>query len=179
MQEDRMKILPVFICVMMSFSGVAMAAPYASLMPLNAKGKQMMKASGKTDAQRAIEAPDKDEINIPAYPGSFLGMTGGTKGHWSSLQLISNDSPGKIIAWYKSKLGKKWQFSPSLAIEQAGQVGVFIETNKPEVDGVDLMKFRAITIAKVEKPGDLGFAAMFGDLSNAKAVINIQLKPLM
>jgi len=174
-----MKVLTILICMMMSFSGIAMADPYASLMPLNAQGKKMMQASGKTDAQRAKEAPAKDEIEIPAYPESFLSTTGGTKGHWSSVQLISNDSPDKIIAWYKSKLGKKWQFSPSLAIEQAGQVGVFIETNKHKVDGFDLMKFRAIIIAKVEKPGDLGFAATLGDLPNAKAVINIQLKPLM
>ena len=173
-----MKIVAVLLCMMMSFAGIAMAAPYASMMPLSAQGKQMMKAAGKTDAQRAAEAPAEDEIDIPAYPGAFLGVTGGTKGAWSSVQLISNDSTGKIIAWYKGKLGNKWQYSPSLAVEQMGQVGVFIETNKKQLDGFDLMKFRTITIAKVEKPEDLGFAATLGDLPNAKATIALQVKPM-
>lgn len=173
-----MKILTVLICMVMLFTEIAMAAPYATPMPLNAQGKQMMKASGKTDAQRAAEAPAKDEIDIPAYPESYLGTTGGTKDHWSSVQLISNDSPEKIIAWYKGKLGNKWQYSPSLAVEQAGQIGVFIETNKKQVDGSDLMKFRTITISKVEKSADLGFAAMLGDLPNAKAIIALQVKPM-
>jgi len=167
------------ICLALLLPCFAIAEPYAALMPLSSQGKTMVQAAGKTDAQRAKEAPAKKEIDIPAYPGAYQSMTSKSDGVWNSVQLISNDSPGKIIAWYKKMTGKKWQYVPDLAIKQMGEVGVFLETSKKNIDDFDAMKYRSIRIQKVEKKEDLGFAATMGDLPKAKAVINIQLKPMM
>ncbi|MFQ5471235.1 MAG: hypothetical protein ACE5EH_13220 [Gammaproteobacteria bacterium] len=160
--------------------GPVIAEPYAPLMPLSDEGKQIMKASGKTDAQREKEAPTKDQIDISPYPGANLSMAVNSNGALISVQLVSKDAPDRVIEWYKEKLvGKGWQFVPSLATKQIGEVVVFVETNNSAVNAFESMKYRQIRISEVNKPDDVGFAGMFGDLSGIKTAISIQIKPIM
>lgn len=175
-----MKAMIGLVAVMFLFVGGLSAEPYAPLLPLNEQAKQVMKASGKTDAQRNKEAPSKDEIDIPAYPDAYLSTGGESNGVLSNVELVSSDSPKKVIAWYKNKLvGKGWQFIPELATKQLNEVGVFVESSNPKLDAFDALKFRQIRIRKVEKPEDVGLASMFGDVSGVKSVISIQVKPVM
>ena len=182
-EERKMKktILTMAILLGLGAGNPAMAEPYAPLLPLNEQGKQMMKATGKTEAQRVGEAPSRDEIDIPAYPGAYMSMSGKSNGVLSSVQLVSGDAPEKVVAWYRDMLtAMGWQSRPSLATKLLDEVAVFIETTRADIGMIDAMKYRQVRIRKINNAqDDLPFEAMVSDVSGVKSVISIQVKPAM
>ncbi len=167
------------VFMMIAWTVTAFAEPYAPLAPRNAFGKQAMASNGQTMADVQKELPTKEMVEIPAYPGSYFGSAGKSNGILSTIQLIAKDSPEKVIAWYKKNLGKDWQYVPDLITEQLGEVGVFVQTDNPNVDAFDSLKYRQIRIAKVEKPEDTGFLGMFLEMKGIKSMITVQIKPFM
>ena len=157
----------------------AIAEPIAPLAPLNDYGKQAIGSQGKTEADFKKETPSRELVGIPAYPGSHFGMSGKSNGELSSVQLISKDSPEMVIAWYQENLGKDWQYVPDLAMAEAGEVGVFVNTSNKNVSAMDAFSNKQIRISKVEKPDDTGFIAMMFDVKGIKSMIAMTIKPLM
>jgi hypothetical protein len=172
-------ITTLTLVALLSWAAFAFAEPVAPLLPYNAAGKQMLDAQGKTVSDAQKDIPAKAEVGLPIYPGSYMGTSAKSNGELSSVQLASKDSPEKVIAWYKKELGKEWKYVPELATEQMGEIGVFVKTDKEEVDSFDAMKMQQIKIAKVEKPEDTGFLTMAFDVTGVKAMINMQIKPFM
>lgn len=157
----------------------AFAEPAANLLPYNSFGKQALAAEGKSEADALKDTPSKQAVGLPVYPGSYFGTSGASNGVLSSAQFVSKDGPEKIIAWYKKQLGSTWQYVPDLATKQLGEIGVFVKSNKPNISGMDSLSSKQIRISKVEKPEDTGFVAMVFDVSGVKAIINMQIKPIM
>ncbi len=173
---------PVFMLtalLVITWTVSAFAEPYAPLAPRNAFGKQAMASKGQTMADAQKEIPTKEMVEIPAYPGSYLGSVGKSNGVLSTVQLIAKDSPEKVIAWYKKNLGKDWQYVPDLITEQMGEVGVFVQTDNPNIDAFDSLKYRQIRIVKVKKPEDTGFLGMFLEMKGIKSMMTLQIKPFM
>ena len=165
--------------LMIAWTVSAFAEPYAPLAPRNAFGKQAMASNGQTMADAQKELPTKEMVKISAYPGSYFGSEMRSNGVLSSVQLIAKDSPEKVIAWYKKNLGKDWQYVPGLITEVLGEVGVFVQTDNPNIDAFGSLKHRQIKIAKVEKPEDTGFLGMFLEMKGIKSMITLQIKPFM
>ena len=155
------------------------AEPAAPFLPYNDMGKKLLSSQGKTPTDAQKEAPTKEQVGMPIYPGSYLGTTGGSSGELSSVQFVSKDSADKVIAWYQKNLGKGWKQAPQLTVSQIGEVGVFVKTDLEQFDDFEAMKMQQIRIAKVEKPEDTGFLAMAFDVTGVKSIINMQIKPLM
>lgn len=176
-----MKRFPFLLMVilMVVWAVSAAAEPIAPLAPLNDYGKNAFAAKGKTEADVKKEIPSREAVGLPAPPGSYFGMSGKSNGELISVQLISKDTPEKVIAWYRKQLGKDWQYVPDLASEQLGQVGVFVNTDKPNVDAFDSLKYKQLVVNKVEKPGDTGFIEMVFEVKGIKSMIVMTLKPLM
>ena len=176
-----MKRIVFILTVVLYFGGVisAFAEPVALLLPYSDFGKQALTREGKTRADSIKEIPSKEEVGLPAYPGSYFGISGASNGVLSSIQMVSKDAPGEIIAWYKEQLGSSWQYSSDLATEQIGEIGVFVKSSNPSVSAFDALKSQQIRIAKVEEPEDTGFVAMVFDVSGVKTMINMQIKPIM
>ncbi|MDF1581410.1 MAG: hypothetical protein P1P74_11635 [Desulfuromonadales bacterium] len=162
-----------------AWSSATFAEPVAPLATPNAYGKQSFAVEGKTIADVEKELPSKEMVDIPAYPGSLFAMGSEANGELSSVQLISTASPAEVIAWYKKTLGKDWQYSPNLAIKEAGQVGVFVNTHKKNISAMDALKHRQLSVSKVEKPGDTGFIEMMFDVTGIRSMIVMTLKPMM
>ena len=173
------KIIFLTVIMLMSWTILAFAEPVAPLLPHNDMGKQMLAAQGKTRADAMKEVPTKAEVGLPVYPDSYVGTAGKSNGVLSSIQLVSKDSPEKVIQWYKEKLGKEWKYMPEFTTKQIGEVGVFVKTDKEKVSDMDALKLLQIRIVKVEKPDDTGFLAMAFDVTGIKSTINMQIKPFM
>lgn len=94
----------------------------------------------------------------------------------SSIQFVSRDKPDTIFTGYKKQRGKGWKYLPEIATKQLGEIGVFVITEKATMDA---MRSQQIRIAKVEKPEDTGFITMTFDVTGVKAMINIQIKPIL
>ena len=167
------------VVALLSWAAVAFAEPAAPLLPYNAQGKEMLAAQGKTVSDALKDVPTKAEVGLPIYPDSYMGTSAKSNGELSSVQLASKDDPEKVIAWYKKELGKEWKYVPELATEQIGEIGVFVKTDKEEVDSFDSMSMQQVRISKIEKPEDTGFLAMAFDVKGVKAMVNMQIKPLM
>jgi len=173
---------PVFMLtalLVITWTVSAFAEPYAPLAPRNAFGKQAMASKGQTVADVQKQLPTKEMVGIPAYPGSYFGSEGRSDGELSTVQLIAKDSPDKVIAWYKKNLGKDWQYVPGLITKELGEVGVFVETDNPNIDAFGSLKHRQIKIVKVTKPEDTGFLGMFLEMKGIKSMITLQVKPFM
>lgn len=172
-------ITTLTLVALLSWADFVFAEPVAPFLPYNAQGKQMLDAQGKTESDAMKDIPTKAEVGFPIYPGSYMGTSAKSNGELSSIQLVSKDNPEKVIAWYKKELGLEWKYVPELATEQIGEIGVFVKTDKEEVDSFDSMSMQQIRIAKIEKPEDTGFLAMAFDVKGVKATINMQIKPFM
>lgn len=172
-------VIMLAIIVVMVWTIPVFAEPVAPLLPYNEMGKQMLEAQGKTREDAVKEVPTKAEVGLPIYPGSYVGTAGKSNGVLSSVQLVSKDSPEKVIQWYKEKLGKEWKYMPEFATKQIGEVGVFVKTDKEKVSDMDALKLLQIRIVKVEKPDDTGFLAMAFDVTGIMSTINMQIKPFM
>ena len=156
-------------------ANVSLAEPYATPMPLNKQGKEMMSYQGISEADRLKKMPQKGDIDIPAYPGSLLGMTGGSGGKWSMITLLSKDSTEKVVEWYKKNL-KGWQYVPSLSTKQLNEIAVFVETDNPKISAIDAISHRQVRVSVIKDPKvDLGFEAMLGDVDEIKSRISLQL----
>lgn len=173
------KIIILTVIMLMSWTILAVAEPIAPLLPYNDMGKQMLTAQGKSTADALKDVPTKAAVDLPVYPGSYVGTSGSSNGVLSSIQFVSKDNPEKIIAWYKKQLGGGWKYMPEFATKELGEIGVFVETDKSTVSAMDTLRSRMIRIAKVEKPDDTGFLAMAFDVTGIKAMINMQIKPIM
>ncbi len=167
------------VSFILSWAAAVAAGPIAPMLPLKDYGKKAFAAEGKTIADVEKQLPTAEQVSLPAYPDSRYGMSGKSNGVLSSLQLLSKDSPDKVIAWYKEKLGAGWLYAPNVANAVLGEVGVFVKTDKKQVDAFDLMKTIYITLSKIEKEGDTGFIEMMFDVSGYKTIITYSLKPLM
>lgn len=167
------------VLLIVAWTVSAFAEPYASLAPRNAFGKQAMASKGQTMADIQKKLPTKEMVKIPAYPGSYFGSEAMMNGVLSNIQLIAKDSPEKVIAWYKKNLGSNWQYVPDLITKQMGEVGVFVETDNPNIDAFDSLKYRQIRIIRVTKPEDTGFLGMFLEMKGIKSMITLQIKPVM
>jgi hypothetical protein len=180
-QEEQVgkRAVVLTVVALLGWAAFASAEPAAPLLPYNDAGKQMLDAQGKTPSDALKDVPTKAEVGLPVYPGSYMGSGGKSNGVLSSVQLVSKDTPEKVIAWYKKELGKAWKYVPELATKQIGEIGVFVKTDKEKVDSIDSMRMQQIRIAKVEKPEDTGFLAMAFDVTGIKTMINMQIKPLM
>jgi len=146
---------------------------------MNDYGKQAFAAEGKKEADILKDIPPKEIVEIPACPGSYFGMSTGTNEELSGVTLISRDDPGKVIAGYRKQLGNHWRYLPNLATAQLGEVGVFVKTDKKNVNALDSLKYKQLRISKVEKPEDTGFIAMMFDVRGIKSMIVMTLKPAM
>ena len=175
----KRSIILLIAILMLVWAVSAVAEPIAPLAPLNDYGRQSFAAKGKTEADVKKEIPSREMVSIPAYPGTFFAMSGKSNGELSVVQLISKDTPEKVIAWYKKQLGEDWQYVPSLAIEEMGQVGVFVNTDDPNVDAFDSLKYKQLAVSKIEKPGDTGFIEMVFDVTGMKSMIVMTVKPMM
>jgi hypothetical protein len=163
-----------FVC-----AATAVAEPIAPLAPLNALAKQALAAEGKTEADMLKDVPPKEVVGIPAYPGSYFGVSMGTGDVLNSVTLMSRDSPEKVVQWYEKKLGSAWQSAPDQITAALKEVGVFLETDKKNISAMDAMKLKQVRISKVENPTDTGFAGMMFDVTGIKTMINIAVTPLM
>ena len=161
----------------------AIAEPVAPLATLSATGKLIFAAEGKTEADMKKNIPPKELVSIPAYPGSLFVLAEGDENELTMVQLISKDSPEKVIAWYKKQLGKEWQNVPDLATKQLGDVGVFVKTDKKNISALDALNYKQLSVSKVEKPGDTGFIDAFSliavifDVRGIKSWIVMTVKP--
>ena len=171
----------VFLLLILTFVWAvsAVADPIAPLAPLNALGKQALAAEGKTEADMLNDVPPKEIVGIPAYPGSYFGGSMGTGDVLYTVSLMSKDSPEKVVEWYRKKLGTAWQSAPDQATAALKEVGVFLETDKKNVNAMDAMKLKQVRISKVENQQDTGFAGMMFDVTGIKTMINITVKPMM
>lgn len=175
----RTLIFPtVAMSLLLAWVSVATAGPIAPMLPLNDFGKKSYAAEGKTVADAEKELPTAEEVGIPAYPGSRVGMSGESNGVLSMVQLLSQDSPDKVIAWYKEHLDG-WLYAPNLAVAAMDEVGVFVKTDKKEVDAFDSLSMVAVRIRKIEKKGDTGFIEMAFDVKGYKTLIDMTIKPVM
>jgi len=157
----------------------AVAGPIAPLATLTDVGKQIFAAEGKTEADMKKDIPPKELVGIPAYPDSRFVMAEGDENELTMVQLISKDSPEKVIAWYKKQLGKEWQYVPGLATKRLNDVEIFVKTDKKNISAIDSLSYKQLEVAKVEKPGDTGVIGMVFDVSGIKSWIIMTLKPVM
>ena len=157
----------------------AIAEPIAPLATLTDVGKQISAAEGKTEADMKKNIPPKELVGIPAYPDSRFVMAVGDENELTMVQLISKDSPEKVIAWYKKQLGKEWQYVPGLATKRLNDVEIFVKTDKKNISAIDSLSYKQLEIAKVEKPGDTGAIEMVFDVKGIKSWIIMTLKPEM
>ena len=165
---------------MVVWAASAIAEPIAPLATLNDIGKLMLASEGKTEADAKKDIPSRELVGIPAYPGSRFGAIGGDGTvDGNSVQLISKDSPEKVIDWYRKQLGKDWQYVPDLAEEQMKEVGVFAKTRKKNIDALNSFRYKLLRVSKVEKPGDIGHIDMLYDVKGIKSLIVITFKPAM
>ena len=169
----------ILILLLSGICAVATAEPICQFLPITDLVKQSMAAKGQTITDMENALPSSQEIGIPIYPGVFCGVTGESNGVLSTLTLVSKDSPEKVVAWYQKQLAKGWQYTPDLAIAEAGQVGVFINTDKKKVTAMDSLKYRQFNVTKVDKPEDTGFVGMMFKVDGIKSMITMTLKPLM
>ncbi len=68
--------------------------------------KSYLEKTGKTpeelNARFKGKIPDKDEVGVPVYPGSFYYQANMREnGTFMSIVLVSGDEPEKVSAWYK------------------------------------------------------------------------------
>ena len=157
----------------------AIAEPIAPLATLTDVGKQVFAAEGKTEADMKKDVPPKELVGIPAYPGSLFVMAEGDENELTMVQLISKDSPEKVVAWYKKQLGKEWQYVPGLATKRLNDVEIFVKTDKKNISEIDSLSYKQLEVAKVEKPGDTGAIGMVFDVGGIKSWIIMTLKPIM
>ena len=157
----------------------AIAEPIAPLATLTDVGKQVFAAEGKTEADMKKDIPPKELVDIPAYPDSRFVMAEGDENELTMVQLISKDSPEKVVAWYKKQLGKEWQYVPGLATKRLNDVEIFVKTDKKNISEIDSLSYKQLEVAKVEKPGDTGVIGMVFDVSGIKSWIIMTLKPIM
>ncbi len=166
--------------LMLVWAASAIAEPIAPLATLTDFGKQFFAAEGKTEADAKKDIPSRELVGVPAYPGSHFGVLGGDGTvDGSSVQLISKDSPEKVIDWYRKQLGKDWQYVPDLAAKQMNEVGVFAKTRKKNIDALNAFRYKLLRVSKVEKPGDIGHIDMLFDVKGIKSLIVITFKPAM
>ena len=173
------KIFTLTAVLVFGFLSSALAEPAAKLLPYTSYGKQALAAQGKGEADALKDFPSKEMVGLPVYPGSYYGTVAKSNNVLSSVQFASKDGPEKIIAWYKERLGSEWKYLPDLATKELGEIGVFIRTSKDNVSAMDALSSQQIRIAKVEKAEDTGFVAMVFDVSGVKAMISMQIKPLI
>lgn len=174
---NRSVILGVVFFIFWTNNSVA--EPVGKLAPLTSLSKQSLVAEGKTEADMLEDIPSKEMVGMPAYPDAYFAGAMGDVDTLSALTLMSKDSAKEIISWYKKKLGDEWQDVPELAMEDLGEVAVFIKSDKKKISVIDSFKYQQIRISKVEKPEDTGFAAMVFDVTGIKCMINMTIKPLM
>ncbi len=165
--------------ILLSWAGLSVAEPVAKLPPLTSVAKQGLAAKGKTEADMLKDLPSKKMVGIPIYPDSYFASQGGGNNDLSMVMLMSKNSPKEIISWYQKNLGAKWQNFPKLANKDLGQLAVFVNTEKKNIDVMESFKHKQVIISKVEKPEDTGFAAMLFDVTGIKSMISITVKPLM
>ncbi|MFQ5639981.1 MAG: hypothetical protein ACE5IR_18530 [bacterium] len=89
------------LCVILaSLVPSAMAEPIAPSAPLDPVMGVMVSSADR-------QAPDADEVKIPAYPGSRFCTA--KKGKWgptgaTEVQLLSSDPYEKVAKWYTEKM---------------------------------------------------------------------------
>ncbi|WP_020675004.1 hypothetical protein [Geopsychrobacter electrodiphilus] len=173
------RVFLVLIVLLFGLCTVSIADSICQFLPITDLGKQSMTAQGKTTADMQSNLPSAEEIAIPVYPDAFCGATGESNGELSTLTIVSKDSPEKVVAWYQEKLANGWQYTPELAVKEAGQVGLFVNTDKKNISPMDSLKYRQLIVSKVEKPGDTGFVEMMFDVKGVKSMIVMSLKPML
>ena len=167
------------VVLLFGLCDVSMAGSICQFLPITDLGKQAMTAQGKTLADMQSNLPSAEEVAMPIYPGTFCGATGESNGELSTLTIASKDSPEKVVAWYQEHFGADWQYAPQLAVKEAGQVGIFVNTDKKNISAMDSLKHRQLSVTKVEKPGDAGFIEMMFDVKGIKSMIVMTLRPMM
>ena len=141
-------LFSLFIITLVSWAVSIRAEPAAPFLPYNDTGKELLSSQGKTLADAQKEAPTKEQVGIPIYPGSYLGTTTDSNGELSSVQFVSKDSADKVIAWYQKNLGKGWKQAHQLAVSQIGEIGVFVKTDLEKIDNFNSMKMQQIKMKK-------------------------------
>lgn len=175
----KAKLSACLAVLLITAPALLIAEPAAPLLPYNEMGKQMLNAQGKTIKDAAREVPSKADVGLPVYPGSYMGSYAKSGGALSSVQLATRDGPDEVIAWYRKNLSGEWKYQPKLALQQMGEVGVFVKTDQPSMDTMAAMRLQQIRIVRIDKPDDTGFLAMTFDVTSIRAVINMQIKPFM
>lgn len=96
------------------FPAVATAGPAAPWAPLAKDAPHMIVT------QHRKSPPSADELDAPAYPGAEVITLVTRESGLPYLDLISSDSPQKVIEWYKQNLNKDWKWDKTLKVFYQG-----------------------------------------------------------
>jgi len=95
-------VIMLAVAIVFGMAGIAMAEPIAPGVPW---AKSYLEKTGKTAEELNIRmkktVPDRDEVGVPAYPGSFYYQSNSdSKGRLMSVVLVSTDDPETVRSWY-------------------------------------------------------------------------------
>ncbi len=81
--------------------------------PLNSSGRQIMEMKGMTETDRLRDVPLRDEVGLPAMPGTYFTMSStGTSGMGKPIReayLVTTEPLRAVDAWYRRSLPEGWQ----------------------------------------------------------------------
>ncbi len=147
------------------------ATPVAPMLEMTADGRKFIKSQGKTSADIARTIPAKESIGLPIYPGAYfashLDNVGSNGTLLAALNLVAEDSPAQIEAWYRKNLSD-WSYSDTFALFYKGQ---------GEINMGSLMEIPTITITDEADPALQGFDLMFYESQKIKSRIIIRYVP--
>ncbi len=127
-------------------------------------------------SESSPEIPKASDIDIPPYPGAYLGSV--MKSNWrlAGVMLLISDTPDQVIDWYRKHL-KGWREFPNLAMKRANQITVFVETEKEHLEpGIEVMHHRQIYVQRItNSKKDLPFTAMMYDVSGIHPTVTTRL----
>lgn len=161
------------VLVLTTISGreTVAATPVAPMLELTADGRKFIKSQGKTPEDSAATIPAKESIGLPIYPGAYfvshLKNVGSNDTLLAALNLVAEDPPEQIEAWYRKNLSD-WSYSDTFALFYKGQ---------GKIDMGSLMEMPTITITDEADPALQGFDLMFYESQKIKSRIIIRYVP--
>jgi len=147
----------------------AFAEPIAQPFKMNKKGIDLIKRTGKDPEkvrqEKLKEIPSKDSWHLPVYPGSkFVSRMKGNDAMFPSINLISDDPPEEVKAWYNEHL-KDWSYDETYQ---------FFHETRGELDMAKMYTTQTVNVMETSTEAiDL----MFADEPNLKTRIQIMYDP--
>ena len=159
-------VLLVSLSLLLVAGSMVSAEPVAPLSNYSKKGMGLIRQQNKTLDDLKKEIPSRETVGIPIYPGATFASSLSGQGLPPTVNLISNDPPDQVKAWYMKNLDG-WGYSQMLNLFYDGRT-------EPKLAKLFAGKYQTVAIMEEEgKALDL----MLLDVPNVKTRIQIVYKP--